>query len=163
MNRTTTLLLTGAGTGAALMYFLDPLQGARRRAQARDQVTKLRHDAVDFSGKAWRDLVQRTRGVAAEARHRLHSGEPVDDETLTARVRSRLGHVVSHPRAIEVLVEQGRVTLRGEVPRVEQARLLRAVRAIPGVREVRDEMLPHVQTADVPALQGGGPSRSGRS
>jgi hypothetical protein len=70
------------------------------------------------------------------------------------RVRSRLGRVVSHPRAIDVRVQDGRVTLSGPVLADEPDRVLACARAVPGVRDVEDRLDRH-QTADIPALQGG--------
>ena len=60
---------------------------------------------------------------------------PVADDVLAERVRARLGHNVSHA-SIEVQVAQGEVTLRGPVLDAEVDGLLRAVRAVPGVRGV---------------------------
>ena len=58
----------GLGSGAALMYFLDPDRGRRRRALVSDQVTGLAHDAQDAIGKKQRDLQNRAKGVWAETR-----------------------------------------------------------------------------------------------
>jgi uncharacterized membrane protein len=63
--------LIGAGVGAGLMYVLDPRQGRRRRALARDKLVSVLHRADDvIHGKA-RDLANRTRGVVAETRARV--------------------------------------------------------------------------------------------
>ena len=40
------------GLGAAAMYYLDPEQGARRRARAREQLMKMRRTAQGEGGAA---------------------------------------------------------------------------------------------------------------
>jgi len=150
----------GAGIGALAMYILDPQGGRRRRALARDQaiyVLSKGRDAVDATA---RDMAHRARGVVAEARALAQRGE-VPDEVLTARVRSKLGHWVSHPSAIEVGTSGGRVTLAGPVLATEAESLLCAVRRVRGVGDVDDRLEVHAQ-ADVPALQGGVPRRGER-
>ena len=68
-------LLGGFGAGIALMYFLDPEQGTRRRALLRDQVTKwTRIGRETAEGKA-KDIRNRTMGVMHEARKAV--GVPV--------------------------------------------------------------------------------------
>jgi hypothetical protein len=160
MDRTLSVLV-GVGAGAALMYFLDPMHGPRRRAGARDRVRSLRRDAAHFGGKAWRDLSNRSRGWQAETRRWLQPTEPVADGTLVARVRAKLGRALAHPRAVQVDAEEGCITLRGDVLPTEHQRLLRVVRGIPGVRQVVDQLHVRAQTDDVAAVQGG--SRRGRS
>jgi len=80
----------------------------------------------------------------------------VTDEVLVERVRARLGHVVSHPRSIEVTANQGRVTLRGPVLAREVDDLLRAVASVRGVSGVENRLEVHPQPGDVPGLQGKG-------
>ena len=60
--------VAGLGSGAALMYFLDPDRGRTRRSLVSDQVTGLAHDAQDAIGKTQRDLQNRAKGVWAETR-----------------------------------------------------------------------------------------------
>jgi osmotically-inducible protein OsmY len=140
--------------GAGLMYLLDPDRGARRRALVRDQVARARHKLGDRLDATARDLGNRTRGTLAEARSRFRK-EAVDDAVLHERVRSEIGHAVSHPGAIEENVSDGRVTLRGPVLAHELDGLLRAVRRVRGVSEVRNELEVHQEAGDVPSLQGG--------
>ncbi len=146
--------MAGAGIGAGLMYYLDPDRGRRRRAIVRDKVIRLGHRVRWGLRKAVRDAGNRTVGVAAEARSSiLRHGEPTD-ETLVARVRSKVGRVVGRPRAIEVSASDGIVTLRGPVLRHEVEDLISAVENVDGVREVRNELEPHESPDDCPALQG---------
>jgi hypothetical protein len=147
-------ILGSLAVGAGLMYLLDPDRGSRRRALLRDQAVRGLHLSQDFLGKASRDLRHRAQGVVAEARHRVDSGRAPDD-TLVARVRTKLGRCSTHPRAIEVTASDGVVTLRGPVLENEAEPLLEAIRSVYGVRRVEDQLERHVRGDHVPALQGG--------
>jgi uncharacterized membrane protein len=147
-------LLGAAGFGAALSYFLDPDRGARRRNMVRDQLVHARARIGDGLGKTARDLGNRARGVAAEARGRLTSDD-ADDPVIIARVRTALGRVTSHPGSIEATADQGRVTLSGPVLADEADDVLAAVRAAPGVQDVNDELVRHETADGVAGLQGG--------
>jgi hypothetical protein len=137
--------------GAFATFFLDPDQGRRRRAIARDRLASgLRH-AADSSQALAHGLRNRTTGLVAGARRRL-SPAPVSDDVLTERVRARMGHLVSHS-SIDVQAVQGEVTLRGPVLDGEIEALLRAVRAVPGVRGVVNQLEPHPRPGNVPGLQ----------
>lgn len=137
-NRTLTLL-AGIGIGAALLYFLDPQQGTRRRALLRDKAAK----ALRIGGREARehgeDLRNRAAGTVAELGGRLDDA-PVTDEQLVARVRSELGHHVERARAIEVVADHGKVTLRGEVPIEEMDGVVSTVRGVRGVANVQSEL-----------------------
>src|SRR5690606_24938145 len=100
MDRSTAIL-AGAGLGAGLMYLLDPDTGRRRRALTRDRLVHATHVAGHAAGAAGRDLAHRAAGAAARIRGRVKH-EEVDDTVLVERVRARLGHLVSHPGALEV-------------------------------------------------------------
>jgi uncharacterized membrane protein len=59
-------LLLAAGAGALAMYLLDPQQGRRRVALARDKVTHLARVTGDTAEAGLRDLGHRTTGLVAE-------------------------------------------------------------------------------------------------
>lgn len=142
----------GVFVGAALMYYLDPARGRRRRARLVDAVTHLQRRERDLLNRAARDASYRVHGVLERARR-----SPLDQVTsdvLEARVRSHLGRVVSHPSAIEVIADQGRVRLRGPILAHEVRPLLRCVARVPGVHDVVDELEPHATAERIPALQG---------
>jgi gas vesicle protein len=61
-------LATGLAVGAAAMFILDPEQGRRRRAIARDKIIRYGSGASDFATSAAKDLRNRAYGVAAETR-----------------------------------------------------------------------------------------------
>lgn len=132
-------LLKGMLYGAGLMYFLDPDRGRRRRAGAMDRAVHLTHQAEQLWNQGCRDLRNRSRGLAAEARRTL-SLEPVDDQQLIARVRATLGHSIEDARPVEVVAHDGIVTLRGTVRPGEPERLIPTVENIPGVRAVESTL-----------------------
>lgn len=145
----------GAGLGAGAMYLLDPQRGRRRRAMLRDGISARADDSQRFFRKSGRDMGNRARGVAAKTRNRIFPAGEVDDEVLVERVRSKMGRYVSNPGAIEVLAEDGRITLRGPVLAWEAGSLVRAVGSVRGVAEVDDRLDRHSDPASISALQGG--------
>jgi hypothetical protein len=68
--------LAGVGTGAALMYFMDPERGRRRRALLRDQAVGLTNDARQAINSTSQDLSNRAYGLYAETRKAV-TGTPV--------------------------------------------------------------------------------------
>lgn len=151
-------LLGAAGLGAALAYYLDPDRGARRRNMMRDRLVHARAKSGDAFGTTARDLGNRARGIVAETRGRLTSHE-ADEPVLVARVRTALGRVASHPGAIDVTAEQGRVTLSGAALTSEADKILATARAVPGVEDVYDRLELHETAEGIPALQGGVPRK----
>lgn len=151
-------LLGAAGIGAALMYFLDPERGARRRKTAVDKLVHAGHVTEEALEKAGRDFGNRAGGAAAAARSRF-SEDDADDVVIAERVRAELGRFVSHPGAITVECSEGRITLHGAVLAREADELLDRVRGVRGVRDVEDRLEVHQSAEGVPALQGGRPRK----
>ena len=156
-----TTLLGAAALGALGMYYSDPVRGRRRRALMQDQVRHLRARTARGADVAARDLANRLLGLQARARRLLAGsrGAAAADELVCARVRARLGRVVSHPHAVEVTAQQGRVILRGPILAHEKDSLLRMVQAVPGVTGIDDRLQAYKRQTGVSSLQGG----SGRS
>lgn len=152
----TTRWIGGIGMGAAGMYFLDPSAGRRRRAHLRDRTVHWSREGREFGGKAARDLGNRGRGVAAtaggRARRWVGGIHPVDRK-LEERAHTELGRWSSHPGAIEVSAQQGRIVLRGPVLADEMEDVVTAVGRIPGVTAVDNRLEPHHAAGDVPGLQ----------
>jgi hypothetical protein len=146
-------LLLGAAFGGVLTALFDPARGRSRRAVARDRLARRARESDQFLGKAAADLEHRAHGLWVSLT-RPRSLEPVPDERLVQRVRSVLGHVVTHPHAIVVSSDSGHVRLAGPVFTHEVGRLLRRVRAVPGVRSVETRLEVHDTAEGVPALQG---------
>ena len=147
-------LLAGVGVGAGLTYFLDPDRGARRRARIRDTVAHSATLTRRAVGTTSRDARHRLYGTAASVRSLVRRGE-VEDQVLVERVRAKIGRLVSHPHAIQVVASAGNVTLSGPILAREASRLVRATRRVSGVRHVIDNLDLHDQAGNVPSLQGG--------
>ncbi|WP_162605905.1 SRPBCC family protein [Jiangella aurantiaca] len=142
-----------AGAGAVAEYLFDPDRGRARRARVRDRIAHTAHDGNEGLDVLARDLANRTRGVAAGTRYRV-TGRRVDDTVLHERVRSELGRYVTHPHAVEVGVDGGMVTLRGDVLADEARRARRGIGRVPGVRGVDERWTVHRDSTGVPRLQG---------
>src|SRR5215813_13278220 len=125
------------GAGAGLMYLFDPDRGACRRARLKDKAAHAINKTGAAAGSVSRDLTNRVRGLAAQAGSVFKSGD-ANDDTLAARVRSKMGRAVSHPGAIEVTARDGVVTLSGDALTYELDILLTA-RSTPGVRGVDNQ------------------------
>jgi hypothetical protein len=150
------LFCKGATLGAGLMYFFDPQRGRRRRALVRDAAIRFSNELRDAADVTRRDLSNRFQGFKSEAQSLFSSqGESPSDEQIKARVRSQLGRASSHPRAIEVEVRDGQVTLRGPVLTQEAQRVFDAVCSIRGVKHVDNQMETHQEPGNIAALQGG--------
>ena len=70
-------LLAGLGTGALLMYLLDPDRGNRRRALIRDKMVKLNRQTQDAVGGTVKDMSNRAKGMLHEAKSAF---EPKESE-----------------------------------------------------------------------------------
>ena len=158
MNRGT-IALTSLGLGAGVMYFADPQEGRRRRARLRDALVHTGHLVEAASGRTSRDIENRVAGLGARAAAALVTQPPPIDDVLAARVRARIGRLVSHPGAIEVKAATGRITLSGAAFDAEVEQLMEGVRRVPGVSQVDNQLEPHALAGDIPALQGPGPLR----
>ncbi len=152
MNKLT-LLLAALG-GAGLMYLLDPQMGRRRRALLRDQVTKLENEKSERAEVLMETAADKARGAVAETA-RQFTWEDVSDGTLIARVRSEMGRYVSHPKAIEVTVNDGRVTLTGNILAEEVQPFVAAVKRLPSVKGVDNQLQVLDEAGNIPDLQGG--------
>src|SRR5690348_18460766 len=99
----TVTLLSGMVIGATVMYIFDENRGARRRAQARDRVVHASRIMGRQLRKSSRDVVNRAIGSVAELRSSIRDrAGQIPDDQLVDRVRSQLGHVVSHSGLLRV-------------------------------------------------------------
>jgi osmotically-inducible protein OsmY len=97
-------------------------------------------------------MYHRTRGYVMETVGTFKPSGPVDDITLKQRIRSVLGHHVSHPRAMQVEVNHGRALLRGSILAQELDEMLECICAIPGVKSVREELAIYDRQDAIPDL-----------
>lgn len=75
--------LKGAGLGAGMMYFFDPVAGNRRRALVRDQIVHAYNVCNQQAGVTYRDASNRLQGAGAEIRSVFQAS----DQPLTERVQ----------------------------------------------------------------------------
>jgi len=152
-------VVRGSLLGAGVMYLLDPVRGARRRAAVADRVWHVLRTERALFDRARRDVANKLRGTIDQLRRRRQvPPAPVTDDILDLRVRSKLGHCVSHARAVLVDVVDGHVTLAGPILAHEADHLISEIASIRGVKEVLDALDRHKTPDGVPALQGEGKS-----
>ena len=132
-------MIAAAGIGAAAMYFLDPARGARRRAIATDKAESLIRSSAQNLERRTVEARDHLTGIVSRTRARFGPDEPTDVQ-LAERVRAALGHHSDHVRGLEVVANDGVVTLRGTMPAGELRDVLRAARKVRGVRQVHDEL-----------------------
>lgn len=132
---------TAFAAGALAMYYLDSATGRRRRAQFRDKLVRMSQEAVDLAEAKGKRVADRVKGAMSTGNpDRIAPSEPSGDAQLRERVRSRMGHLVSHPRAIEVEVNDGVVRLSGQVLTQELDGLLSQLTGMAGVRKVHNAL-----------------------
>jgi osmotically-inducible protein OsmY len=150
----------GAAAGGALVYFLDPQSGNRRRKIAADQASsKLRHGASDFAGTAQGAAQTAVGSVMGKVKP---ESAPEDDTTLARKVETEVFRGPEVPKGdIVVDAVDGVVTLRGQVPAASMKdELERKARDVTGVRDVQN--LLHLPGEDAPMLDASAAGRSAR-
>jgi osmotically-inducible protein OsmY len=78
------------------------------------------------------------------------SAHAADDDAIAERVRTEMSRVVTRPGAVVVQVENGVVTLSGELPEQEREVLIAAARGVRGVRDLEDRLVTTGSTAGSP-------------
>jgi osmotically-inducible protein OsmY len=86
-------------------------------------------------------------GVIAYMVRQPRRGEPVADDVLITRVRLALDKAMAHAGSVDIQCHGGVITLSGPAGKPEVRGVLRAVRAIPGVRQVVSRLTPHAVAA----------------
>jgi osmotically-inducible protein OsmY len=145
-------LISGIGLGAGLMFVFDPARGNVRRRIARDKIVHTANIVSNNVEKSSRNLFNHTRGLShalATTVGALLSSEEVMDEVLIARVRSRMGRVISHPSFVKVVASNGCVTLSGSVSVADAEALINCVFSVRGVREIVDLLDIHAEKSDL--------------
>jgi BON domain len=125
----------------ALAYFADPRQGRRRRKMAIQRAAGGARHRARSGRRATRHAVSQARGAAERALHpQSRQAPPADDITLAHKVETEIFRPADAPKStINVNAVDGVVFLRGTAPTSEEiAELERKVRAIPGVKDVRN-------------------------
>lgn len=153
--------LKGLAIGAGTSYFLDPVAGARRRSHLRDRMTAKIHKLQCFVDRGSRDLANRCQGMMSGMKGMCSHAE-ASSQKVAERVRSTMGRYVSHPRAIHVEVEDGRIVLSGAILAAEVGPFLSAISRVPGVEEISNHLDIH-EKPDILSLQGQGRHRDQQS
>jgi hypothetical protein len=133
-------LTAGVGAGVGLMYFCDPHRGRERRNRLAGEAAHLLRRDESKLEKHGKDLLNRVAGFAAKTVSAVMPEEEVSDEALLERVRSKVGHALSHPREIRIDAAEGVITLRGKLTHAEKRLLTEVVRSVPGVKGVKDRI-----------------------
>ena len=131
-----TLRAFAVGAGAA--YLHDPVRGKRRRRMLVDRIARAFRRLSRFVSRRLGHRSLRMRGLAADIGGAEPAVRPIDDAAVLQRIRSdALRDVGVSTSAIDVSVEDGVATIRGEVSSATLADdLVDAVRAVPGVKDV---------------------------
>jgi osmotically-inducible protein OsmY len=127
--------------GALAMFCLETLVLHRRRTRVTDKIGNTSRKALRAGGQAARHFADQVKGVAATGNFdRVSSRKPANDAQLRERVMARLGHLVSHPGAIDVSVNEGIVRVSGQVLAQELDGLLTQLTRLPGVHKVHNAL-----------------------
>ena len=145
-------LLTSIGLGAGLMYFMDPQHGARRRTMVVDKANRFVNNIDESIDIAVEDARNRARGVLSEMTARL-SDQGAPDWILEERVRSNLGRLMRHTRALDIRADGGRIYLSGPVLREDEDAIVKAAIRTRGVHGVENQLQVVDNPQDIPALQ----------
>ena len=158
MRRSLLFTPTSVGLGMGLMYFFDPQRGRRRRRWAQDRAAHLRNQASRSVTQAIKNVSDRSQGTWSKIKANLSStSQYPSDPVLEARVRSKIGRVSSHPHALKVSAQDGRVTLQGSILQSEVDPVIHAIQNVPGVQQIQPLIQSFPHSEGIPELQGGKP------
>jgi osmotically-inducible protein OsmY len=143
-------LLGLAAIAAAVTYFFNPQEGARRRAEARDRIAGFFRSRVREGEQLKQSASAQAEGLAEKAKELGQKPQP-DDVTLTQKVESEIFRDVDVAKGqINVNAENGKIYLRGEVEKPELIEdLEQRARKVQGVQDV--ENLLHLPGAEAPS------------
>ena len=141
--------------GALVAFFLDPVSGRRRRAEARQRADGFLRRRSREAGRLGRSAGAEAYGVAQQAAHMRERGpkDDLNDPAIARKVESEIFRDPEVPKGqINVSVHDGIVELRGEVPQPEMIDdLVAKARSVPEVKEV--ENLLHLPGTPAPMHQ----------
>src|SRR5919202_2686818 len=150
MMATGVAMCGGMLAGMGMMYLMDRDAGRRHRALVRDKMTHYQRVAERLLERKGRNLTHRVRGMVLERTAHAHDGV-IDDAVLAERIRSHMGHLLSHAetRRIEVAVQDGQVTLSGHVVASPVNRVLGHVATVSGVHGLVTKLTVHPSVQDI--------------
>lgn len=82
-------------------------------------------------------------GVLAYVLREPARREIVPDDVLITRVRLKLDELLAQPGSVNIEVHEGRVSLTGPAAEREVRKVIRALRALPGVRGLNCRLTAH--------------------
>jgi len=142
--------MAGIAVGAVAVYLLEPRTRLRRQALLRDKTISLAHRSLYLSSKLSRHLRNRLAVLIAITTDIIRPEGFDSDTKIAARVRSELGRATRHAHAVSVVVEKGRVSLRGALPPHEAGVVVRAAEVVKGVRHVENLITPPLAEGQSP-------------
>ena len=157
-------LAGAAAAGAAVAYVLDPVQGRRRRAMARDRAVALVRRTGTRAGRVGAATGARAYGLVQRATHRRRRDTHPNDPTLKHIVESEVLHGSRFDASrVNVNVEDGVVVLRGVLNDPDQiSRLESECLRLEGVRGVESHLhLPGTPAPNTAEVRQVSPERSG--
>ena len=139
-------LAMGAAAGAAAQYFLDPDGGRRRRHTVRDRGLSVARRQAREAVRSADYAAGKAKGAASAAMPTPSDDRKLDqlgDPALARKVESEIFRAADAPKGqVDVNVENGVVTLRGEVDRGWIERLENDAEQVAGVKAVRNLLHP---------------------
>lgn len=144
--------LMGIGLGAGLMYYMDPQMGNQRKSKVRNQMLRLQNQADDAVETAVHDTRNRVKGLLSRGIE-IVSDEALPDAVLEQRARARLGFLTRAPGALQLQVDQGELTIDGDILAEDAEELVNALGRLRGIRAVRNNLRLHADDSDLPMLQ----------
>ena len=126
------------------------------KTQSSEELSYQEIQNLPYTGsRDYRNALPFIPGVVQDAGQQIHINGAASNDVLEARVRSKLGRVVSHPKALEVKAVDGLIILSGPILAAEVHPLLDAIIHVRGVKNIENYLEEHEQAGDIPALQGG--------
>jgi osmotically-inducible protein OsmY len=135
------------------MFLWDPDRGKGRRTTWSERAQSRCRGASEAVAAHSRDLSNRARGAMSDVKASTEVETPPTDEVLTDRVRSRLGHLVTHAHSLDVAVDDGIVTISGPVASGVEPPLVDEISRVPGVRDVETDLREQELTESTPELR----------
>lgn len=143
----------GAATGSLATFFMDPVRGNYRRAIVRDKGLRLRVKIGRDSQKVGRNIKNKITGYKFKTKKIIVRDDVIEDEVLNARVRSKIGRIVAHPKSVYVYAHDGAVVLSGPILKSEVKDLIKCVKKVAGVKKVINDLTAYATNKGISALQ----------
>ena len=145
-------MVAGAALGATAMYFCDPHRGKARRTELQQKAASAARQTGHGVATKAEDLLNRAKGAVAKADAAFERDEEgIDDDVVAERIRSHMGHITERAADIQTEVVSGIVVLHGTVSPDKHRQMIDEILKIPGVKGVRDRLVPAGSGRKVPA------------